>query len=256
MQEPSANPGRVIPLGAVLSGVAVVGWVALLTYWAFREPHAVDRTAASSLKGWSDWLTALGTCGAVIVALWQLRGARDETASQRYFERAEAMLRTVVNDFISKTDTEGRPANDRRHWLNFARGLDASRSLAAGIKTTELKRIWIEIEHYWRERVYDVLQPQWESFPAEYYGYTAPAEIFKNFAQDPKERAPLSEPSLAAVYRWAKWPEDRPDSLVRKSKFSDEEVSLMETFGPRGLAKYISILRDPKAHGMPPASDG
>src|SRR5580692_7533074 len=103
MQEPSANPRRVIPLSAALAGLAVVGWAALLTYWAFREP-AVGNTAEISLKEWSEWLTALGTCGAVFVALWQLRGARDESASQRYFERAEMMVRTVVSDFISKTD--------------------------------------------------------------------------------------------------------------------------------------------------------
>lgn len=217
-------------------------------------PAEISLLRLASLAGYLRWGSRLGTCGAVIVALWQSRGARDESISQRYFERAELMLRTVVNDFIAKSDTEGRPINDRRHWLNFSRGLDASRSLAAGIKTSELKRIWIETEHYWRERVYDALSPQWDSFPADYYGYTAPAEIIKNFAQGKDERVPLSEPSLVMVYRWIKWPENRPDSLDRKSKFSDEEISAMETFGPRGLARYISILRNPTAHGMPSAT--
>jgi hypothetical protein len=244
-------------LRTTLTALLIVSWSVLLTYWALRSPS--DGGLANirlPSKEWADWLTALGTCGAVIVALWQLRGSRDEAISQRYFERAELMLRTIVNDFLSKTDTEGRPANDRRHWLNFARGLDAARSLATGIRTPELKRIWAETEHYWRERSYDALSPQWDSFPAEYYGYTVPAEIFKNFAQGKDERAPLSEPSLVLVYRWIKWPEDRVDSLDRKSRFTDDEITAMETFGPRGLAKYISILRDPKAHGMPAAKGG
>lgn len=256
MQERLKRLARLVfSLRTALAVLLIIGWSVLLVYWALRPHHAGFLTMISLRpKDWSDWLTALGTCGAVVVALWQLRGSRDEAISQRYFERAELMLRTVVNDFISKTDAEGRPVNDRRHWLNFARGLDASRSLASGIRTPELKRIWIETEHYWRERVFDVLQTQWESFPAEYYGYTAPAEISKNFAQNKGERAPLSEPSLVLVYRWIKWPKDRPDSLDRKSKFTDEEVEQMELFGPRGLAKYIKILRDPKAHGMPAAN--
>ncbi|MDB6103844.1 MAG: hypothetical protein JWO52_3843 [Gammaproteobacteria bacterium] len=255
MQERSKRLAQlVVSLGSVLTVLLVLGWVALLAYWALRAPHAASAAAAEfPSKDLSAWLTALGTCGAVFVALWQLRGAREEAASQRYFERAELMLRTVVSDFISRTDVEGRPVNDRRHWLNFARGLNTAASLAAGIRTPELKRIWIETEHYWRERVYDVLQPQLESFPADYYGYTKPDEIVKNFAQGKGERAPLSEPSLVFVYRWIKWPKDRSDNLDRQSKFSDDEVDEMELFGPRGLAKFIRIQRDPKAHEAPAA---
>jgi hypothetical protein len=256
-QSPKPSKRMLIPLDTLLSVLLILAWSGFLAYWALREPHAAV-TAAERLttKVLSDWLTAIGTCGAVIVALWQVRGARNESTSQRYFERAESMLRTVVNDFILKADTEGRPHNDRRHWLNFARGIEAARSLAAGIKTSELKIIWTETEHYWRERVYGVLQPQWESYPAEYYGYTKPAEIIKNFAQGKDERQPLSEASLVLVYRWVAWPKDRPDSLDRKSKFTDDEIELMRTFGPRGLGEYITILRDPKAHGMPAATGG
>ena len=191
------------------------------------------------------WLAAIGTVSAVIVALWQILAQRRENASQLYFEKAETALRTVVEDFLGKTTPEGRPLNHRRHWLNFARGIGTAQELANKIKSRDLKDIWKRTEHYWRERTYDALSPQWGSFPVDYYGYSAPEEQYKNFAQLPQERAPLSEPSLVSVYGWAQWPKEYPDPLDREMQFTDEQIDKMEIFGPRGLAEYIKILRNP-----------
>jgi len=153
-------------------------------------------------------------------------------------------LQTAVKDFSSTTDAHGRPLNDRRHWLNFARGVGTAQAIAAKIQLAEFRELWKRTEHYWRERTFDLLRPTWDSFPAEYYGYVAEAEQHKNIAQSPDERAPLSEASLVFVYHWVNWPKDHPDVLDRGMKFTDEEVSKMETFGPRGLAEYIKILRN------------
>ena len=190
------------------------------------------------------WLAAIGTTSAVAVALWQNRGQRKESASRIYFEKAETALRTAVEDFLSKTTPEGRPLNDRRHWLNFARAIGTVQELANKIETAELKDIWKRTEHYWRERTYDALSPQWDSFPVDYYGYSAPEEQHKNIAQSPQERAPLSEASLVAVYGWAQWPKGYRDPLDREMQFTDEQIENMDTFGPRGLAEYIKILRN------------
>lgn len=164
-------------------------------------------------------------------------------ASRAYFKQAQEALQAAVTDFAARTDKEGRPLNDRRHWLNFARGIGIAQRLATKIQTSELKDIWSETEHYWRSRTYDLLDPNFESFPAEYYGYTAAEEMPKNFAQLAGEWAPLSEPSLAFVYRWIKWPADCVDTLDRGNTFSDNEIVNMELFGPRGLATQLKIRR-------------
>lgn len=192
-----------------------------------------------------DWLVAAGTLSAVVVALWQSQGARKESASKTYFERAESAIRVAVQDFLARTDDDGGPVNDRRHWLNFARAIKTAQQLASRIEMPELKQVWNETEHYWRERVYDVLKPELDSYPADYYGYTTEADRIKNFAFLPKsDRAALSEASLVVVYRWVKWPENRPDSIDRNLKFTDEEIEKMELFGPRGLSTYVGILRN------------
>jgi hypothetical protein len=222
-------------LGAVLIAVA------RLYAWSLDQ----DWTKVLSV-GWTDklanWLVAIGTIGAVLVALFQGRGQHVEAASRIYFEQALNTLRTAVQDFANTTDGAGRPRNDRRHWINFARGVGTARALAEKIKTPELRELWTKSEHYWRERTYDQLNPLWVSFPAEYYGYVG-AEQIKNFATSPGERAALSESSLAFVYRWIRWPEDLPDVLDKAAKFTEDELVKMELFGPRGLAEHIRNLR-------------
>lgn len=199
-----------------------------------------------------DWLVAAGTLGAVFVALFQGRANVRESASRTYFDHALSTLETAVSDFTRKTDAHGRPLNDRRHWLNFARAVGTAQQMASRIQTPELRELWKKTEHYWRERTYDVLDTLWNSFPVDYYGYSDPKEIHKNFATGPGERASLSESSLVFVYRWITWPSDYPDPLTKDAKFTDEELAKMESFGPRGLAEYIRIRRAPSsARGKP-----
>jgi hypothetical protein len=98
-----------------------------------------------------------------------------------------------------------------------------------------------------------MLNPLWESLPADYYGYVTEADKHKNIATAPSERAALAEASLVVVYGWIQWPNDRPDSLDRKSKFSDDEIERMELFGPRGLARYLKVLREVTQKPVDPA---
>lgn len=199
-----------------------------------------------------DWLVAAGTIGAVWVALFQGRSQRRESASRTYFDAALSAVETAVKDFLGTPDGHGPPRNDRRHWINFARGIGNARDIARRIESPELKELWIRSEHYWRERTYDALSPMWASFPVEYYGYSGD-ERHKNIGTAPGERMSLSESSLVFVYHWIEWPKDVPDALDKRATFTDDEVERMETFGPRGLADYIRILRELR---RPPGSSG
>jgi hypothetical protein len=134
--------------------------------------------------------------------------------------------------------------NTRLHWLNFARGVVNAQKLAERITDPAFKTIWVRSQHYWRQRVFDVLDPLFESYPVEYYGYGDPAEIGKNFARTPGERDPLSEPSLVVVYRWVReWPDDVLLDIPRTLQFTPDEIGNAELFDPRGLARYLRILR-------------
>ena len=56
-------------------------------------------------------------------------------------------------------------------------------------------------------------------------------------------RAPLSEKSLAFLYRFVRWPENMSDPLRDEPNFTDEEIERMRSFGPRGLGNLIAEVR-------------
>jgi hypothetical protein len=191
-----------------------------------------------------DTAIGVGTLGAVFVALWQSAQGRRESQSRAYRDAAVAHLQQAVSDFLSNTRANGFPMNTRRHWLNFARAIQVSRRLASRIAQREQQEIWSEQEHMLRERVYDVLKPTGGSYPAEYYTQTPNASG--------EDGLPLAEQSLVAVYGWVTWPPDRPDPLNRQTRFTEEQRDMMRSFGPRGLAQFIDIIRPPGGNQIEP----
>jgi hypothetical protein len=239
----------------LFSGILAAVVVLAAYFKAFGRGHLL--TPSQDPEDWARFGEYVGGClGAtfgllafvgVILTIYndRLKAIEEKktTRSTVYFQQAEATLRTAVNDFLNTTDEAGRPKNSRRHWLNFARGVSTAQKLGERIEDESLKEIWTRTEHYWRERVYDVLDPTFESYPAEYYGYTKPDEQIKNFSALAGERMALSEPSLVFVYRWIVWPPNLADDLDRSSKFDELEIEKMHALGPRGLANFIRILR-------------
>jgi hypothetical protein len=185
-----------------------------------------------------DWLVAIGTIGAVVVALFANRTERLARGSRVYFDEAARLIQSAFKDFTDKRDSEGRPLSERVHWLNFARGVATAKSLAEGITTDELREVWREVEQYWRIKTYDELAVTGDSFPEGYYGYVG-ADRSKNFVTPAGEKMALSDKSLRYIYRWVKWPKDRLDPVTDETPFTDDELESMDFVGPRGLAAYV-----------------
>jgi hypothetical protein len=226
---------------AVLVSVAVSFWVGVL--FANIFPGLNERP----VKMFIDTAIAIGTIGAVIVALWQSSQGRRESRSRAYRDAAVQHLETAVADFLgSQQLANGRPINTRRHWLNFARAIAVSRRLASHIELTEQREIWTEQENVFRQRVYDVLQPIGQSYGMEYYRTPA---VYPG-----ADELPLAEQSLVVVYGWVTWPTDLPDPIDRKARFTDEQRENMRLFGPIGLAEFIDILRPPPSSEIQPVS--
>jgi len=185
-----------------------------------------------------DWLVAIGTIGAVVVALFANRSERLARGAQIYFDEAARLIQSTFKDFTDKRDGEGRPLNERVHWLNFARGVATAKNFAQRISTDELREVWREVEQYWRIKTYDELAVTGESFPEHYYGYVG-ADRTKNSVTPAGENMALSDKSLRYIYRWVKWPKDQPDPVSDQPPFTDEELETMDFVGPRGLAAYV-----------------
>jgi hypothetical protein len=213
------------PKSAALVLVALVALVVcVVSFW-------VGVLVAGIFPGWHlepakliiDTAVAVGTVSAVIVALQQGSQARVETRSRAFREAALQHLDMSRENLLSKGLP---PHNTRRHWLNFARAMRESQRLASLIETDEQKTIWRVQENLRRDDSY------LESF------YRVPAHA----SQD---GLGLAEQSLVVIYTWVKWPDDMPDPIDRKTRFTEEERGDMRTMGPRGLAEYIDRLRPP-----------
>lgn len=182
----------------------------------------------------SPFLTALG----VLVALLTLLRNGDRAASEDYLESARDLIAKAYQT-LNVIDDGGRPKNNRMHWLTSARMIRTAEHIGSKISVQSHKEIWVEELEYWRGRFYDLIHTDIEGFPETYYAEKP--EHMDGYTSGVRE--PLSEKSLAVLYRFIKWPQDRPDSLQDECVFSDEEIETMSLFGPRGLGRLLEKVR-------------
>jgi len=55
-------------------------------------------------------------------------------------------------------------------------------------------------------------------------------------------REPLSDRSIAVLYRFVRWPMDVEDSFKNEKPFTEEEIEQMKSLGPRGLGELMDEL--------------
>lgn len=239
---------------AVVLAVVVIG-----AYGILGPGSVIGSRISQDAEDWARFGEYVGGTLGVLFALLALAGVlitinddRHQRAEERrtetskiYFEQADRTLSLAMSTFTSKLDGDGRPINDRRHWLTFARGLKNAQLMAERIETEPLREAWRLSEQRARDTLYDLLKPTWDSYPGEYYGYVSDDDKHKNLVQTPGvDREPLAEQSLVMVYRWVQWPDDVADVVDRTLRFSDQEIEKMGIFGPRGLAHYIQVRRE------------
>jgi hypothetical protein len=137
-------------------------------------------------------LVLAGVLTAVLAFLFNLRRGRSEDvleAVSGLFEKAHEALLTK----------EGTLTNHRHAWLSAARLIATAETLSKQIAELSHQTIYKEEKEYWRGRLYD-----WSG----------------------RVRDPLAEKSLALLYRFIQWPQERPDpmrmSQVSRMKRSSE----------------------------------
>jgi hypothetical protein len=88
--------------------------------------------------------------------------------------------------------------------------------------------------------VYDLIFPSVpEGLPSSFYA-DKPEHMISHSSE---ARDPLSEKSLAYMYRFVQWPQEKVDPIGEEPIFTDVEIDKMRTFGPRGLGNLIAEAR-------------
>jgi len=212
----------------ISTGLLVVD-LALLTVWIAVRIYCSP--ASFSPIEITPWIVAAGVLAALItLSINQLR----ET-SEEYLKNATDLLSKAYEILETNKDDHGRPKNSRLNWLTAARLIRTAEGIAGLVTVESHRRIWREQNEYWRGRLRDLINPGIESFPKEYYA--AKPEHMLSYGDD--DRQPLSERSLAVLYRFVQWPEGLEDPLKNDISFTKEEIQKMALFGPKGLGELL-----------------
>lgn len=172
-----------------------------------------------------------GALVALLVWIWNVRRQYSEDLlkeSQSFFDKSFETLNVL--------DDQGRPENDRIRWLTSARLLKVAEQIGNNIELKSHKILYEEIRNYWRSKFHDLVEPQDDGFPEDYYAEKPEHLSIYNPDQD---RRPLDLLSVAVIYRFVRWPKGRLDPLDNEPPFSREEIDRMYNFGPRGLGKLL-----------------
>jgi hypothetical protein len=180
-------------------------------------------------------LVAAGVLTALVAFLVNLRRARSEDV----LEAATDLLEKAYEK-LAPAEGAAEPKNHRFAWLSAARLVATAERLGKAITENSHRLIYQETREYWRQRLYELIFPSVpEGLPSSFYAEKPEHMI----GYSGGVRDPLSEKSLAFLYRFIRWPEHVRDPIGEEPDFTNEEIDKMLSFGPRGLGKLLSEVR-------------
>lgn len=174
----------------------------------------------------------------VLIALVTFLANLNRARSQDVLEAATDLLEKAYEKLAPHGDST-QPSNRRLTWLSAARLIATAERLEKHLTEPSHQLIYREKREHWRTRLYELIFPSIEGLPSSFYAENPEHMI----AYSGQVRDPLSEKSLAYLYRFVRWPEGLPDPLGDESPFTDEEIDRMQSFGPRGLGNLLAEVR-------------
>lgn len=204
--------------------------IAVLLIWRFNsDPHAI------SILDLGPLFVAAGALTALAAFLINLRRARSKDILE-----AAADLLTKGYQSLEADDGSSSPSNRRLAWLTSARLIATAERLGKQISESSHRRIYTEKREYWRSKLYDLIFPSPPAgLPSDFYAERP--ELMRSYGNE--DREPLSERSLAFLYRFIRWPEGTADPIGDVPDFTDAEIEQMQSFGPRGLGRLLAQVR-------------
>ena len=217
-------------LNIALIGLALDTWLiaGLLISRLLQQP------ATASIADLGPLIVGAGALTALVAFLVNLRRARSEDLLEAAIDLLEK-----AHEKLTPTEGSDQPSNNRRAWLSSARLVLTAERLANGITEPSHHSIYEETKEYWRARLHELIFPSIEGLPSSFYAESPDHMI----SWSGRARDPLSEKSLAFLYRFIRWPENSPDPLRDEPSFTDEEIEKMQAFGPRGLGSLLDEVR-------------
>ncbi len=213
------------------------GLIAVLLLSRVRVP-----LTAAAIPEIAPLIVLAGVLTAVVAFVFNLRRGRSEDildAATDLFEKAHEVLKPK----------DGELTNHRHSWLSAARLIATAEMLSKHLTESSHRTIYGEKREYWRGRLYDLIFPSSpEGLPSSFYAEKP--EHMRSYSG--RVRDPLSEKSIAFLYRFIQWPKETVDPIGKEPIFTEEEIERMRTFGPRGLGNLMAEVRSLTGKASPP----
>ena len=140
--------------------------------------------------------------------------------SGEYLKHATSILSKAYENFSSKDPDYELPLNSRINWLTAARLIKTAEDISHLITEDTHQRIWEDEKEYWRGKFRDQINPRGDKIPGdripEKY-YTGGSNRIFDFGKNGEE--PLSEKSIAVLWRFIQWSDEAEDPIKNEPKF-------------------------------------
>ena len=137
-------------------------------------------------------------------------------------------------EVISNNGKATIPIKSRQDWLTCARFLLTAKNFSRKIDENSIKEKFWDEEEYWRMRFYNLFKP------TDLNAFSTDSQYFSNPSETTDDC--IDKRSIAVIYRFIDWPEDRPDPIDNVEKFTEQEIKKMH-FGMYGIKEYIKKNR-------------
>jgi hypothetical protein len=213
-------------------------WLTLLAVaWVFLVGTTIARIDEYDPISVIRALTLIGGSAGIYFAIFKFVHDNQWKRSETYLEQATDLIEKAYDVLSVDPDTRF-PINDRYRWLSSSRLLLAALELGAKLTEQSHKDTYAALVEYWRVKFRERIQPNGRGPEDEHYYYEK--GTLRGYSRN--QRAPISEPSVAVIYRFMDWPEGRQDRLENAKKFTDDELSRVR-FTASGLYQYCLARR-------------
>lgn len=131
------------------------------------------------------------------------------------------------------------PRKDRLIWLTSSRQILTAQNISKEISEESHKKIYYEYENFWRTKFYSFLESFKSDMDIRYFADKKEHALCTQL----EDRQPLAEESLAVIFRFTKWQENREDLIPKICPFTNEEIEKFKFSGYQGLADHLEEFK-------------
>lgn len=174
-------------------------------------------------------ISAIGSAITAAITASSIRRTRQDQESKQMLDQAILSMERAYEALATNARPDSPPVADRTAWLSAARLLSQYQAIKKLVSSKPHKLVLEEQEEHWRHRFYLILRPLSGARGAGYYRISSASG---------NAEGSIEPMSAVVVHTFAKWPEEKVDSLaILQPQSLDPNANCLK--GNIGLRQYL-----------------